>query len=58
MSLNQTERLLAAYKIFFADGVVGSYVNGAILPGEAEPIKLINPATGDVFCNIRMRGLM
>ena len=38
MSLNQTERLLAAYKTFFADGVVGSYVNGTMLVGEAEPI--------------------
>lgn len=49
MSLNQTEHLLAAYKIFFPDGVVGSYVNGTMLAGEAEPIKLVNPATGDVF---------
>ena len=48
MSLNQTEQLLAAYKIFFPDGVVGSYVNGTMLAGEAEPIKLVNPATGDV----------
>lgn len=56
MSLNQTEQLLAAYKAFFADGVVGSYVNGAMLVGEAEPIKLINPATSDVFLQYQDAG--
>ena len=56
MSLNQTEKLLAAYKTFFAEGLIGSYVNGAMLPGEAEPIKLINPATGDVFLQYQDAG--
>ena len=56
MSLNQTEQLLAAYKTFFTEGLVGSYVNGATLPGEAEPIKLVNPATGDVFLQYQDAG--
>ena len=56
MSMKQTEQLLAAYTSFFPDGLVGSYVNGAMLPGEADAIKLINPATGDVFLQYQDAG--
>lgn len=49
MNSNQTEELMNAFKKFFPDGVVGSYVNGEILQGEGAEISLVNPATGDVF---------
>lgn len=49
MNSNQTEELMNAFKKFFPDGVVGSYVNGEILQGEGTEISLVNPATGDVF---------
>jgi acyl-CoA reductase-like NAD-dependent aldehyde dehydrogenase len=49
MSANQTEQLMKAYKFFFPDGHIGSYVAGEIVTGEGAEISLINPATGDVF---------
>ena len=41
---------------FFADGVVGSWVNGAIMPGKGDDIELIDPATGKAFLTFNDAG--
>lgn len=41
---------------FFADGVVGSWVNGAIMPGNGDDIELIDPATGKAFLTFKDAG--
>lgn len=49
MNTSHTDALLAAYRTFFSTGVIGSYVNGELLPGSGAEISLVNPATGDLF---------
>ncbi|HBI84154.1 MAG TPA: aldehyde dehydrogenase [Alcaligenaceae bacterium] len=49
MNSNQTEQIAQAYRTFFPDGIIGSYIHGEILTGEGTEISLVNPATGDVF---------
>jgi aldehyde dehydrogenase (NAD+) len=49
MKTTQTEQLLAALTPFFPEGVIGSYVNGQIVPGEGKEVALVNPATGAKF---------
>lgn len=48
MSAQQTEQMMKAYRAFFPQGLVGSYVDGELIPGEGNDISLVNPATGDV----------
>lgn len=50
MKNSQTEQLLAAFAAFFPDAdAIGSYVGGELVTGAGEPVKLFNPATGDLF---------
>ena len=50
MNTTQTERLLAAFAEFFPGSrSVGSYVGGALVSGNGELVKLVNPATGELF---------
>jgi aldehyde dehydrogenase (NAD+) len=49
MSAQQTEQMMQAYRAFFPQGLVGSYVAGELIPGEGNDISLVNPATGDVY---------
>jgi acyl-CoA reductase-like NAD-dependent aldehyde dehydrogenase len=56
VNLNLTEQLLAAYAPFFPEGVIGSYVNGEILAGDGDDIKLVNPATGGAFLSYKDAG--
>lgn len=56
MNLLQTEQLLKTYKVFFPEGLVGSYVNGEMIQGEGAEIKLLNPSTGEVFLQYKDAG--
>jgi len=56
VNLNLTEQLLAAYAPFFPEGVIGSYVNGEILAGDGDDIKLVNPTTGGAFLSYKDAG--
>lgn len=56
MNLNSTEQLLSAFAQFFPEGIIGSYVNGEIVAGEAGPISLVNPSTGREFMAYRDAG--
>lgn len=56
MQHNLTEQLLAAYAPFFPEGVIGSYINGQIVPGEGDEISLVNPATGLTFITYKDAG--
>jgi acyl-CoA reductase-like NAD-dependent aldehyde dehydrogenase len=50
MESNQAEQLLTAFAPFFPSArTIGSYVGGELVPGDGEPIALVNPATGKVF---------
>lgn len=49
MKSNSTEQLLAVFAPFFPEGIIGSYVNGEILPGEGADVSLVNPSTGLQF---------
>lgn len=50
MKHSQTERLLAAFAAFFPDAeAIGSYIDGELVAGTGEPVKLFDPATGDLF---------
>jgi len=56
MNLNPTEQLLAAFAPFFPEGVIGSYVNGEVLPGEGADIALVNPSNGQTFIKYKDAG--
>lgn len=56
MNTHATEQLLAAFAAFFPDTQIGSYVGGAILPGDGADIALIDPATGQRFLSYQDAG--
>lgn len=56
MNANPTGQLLSAYAQFFPEGVIGSYVNGEILPGDGNPVSLVNPSTAVEFVSYRDAG--
>lgn len=57
MDLIQSEQLLNTFKVFFADGIVGSYINGDVIQGDGKEISLVNPSTGDVFLQYKDAGV-
>lgn len=45
-----------AMRAFFAADEIGSWVNGAMMPGHGDTFELIDPATGKAFLSIRDAG--